>query len=90
MDGWSSAWKQIFDTIETTDSDDKELAALSDRLWADHSYQEDEMDRVVLSVDLKVSRDGRVVWHKTKSLIAMATRKAVHGALGVHSCQSCG
>ncbi|WP_373237048.1 saccharopine dehydrogenase C-terminal domain-containing protein [Cohaesibacter celericrescens] len=76
LDGWSDAWKSVFDTIETTDNDDKELAALSDRLWADHSYQEGEMDRVVLSVDLKVSHDGRVVWHKTKSLDSYGTAQS--------------
>ena len=70
LGGWSEAWEDIFKIIEMTDKegDDADLAALSDRLWADHAYQEGERDRVVMSVEMKVKRKGQVVWHKAKSL----------------------
>lgn len=76
--GWSQAWDDIFKTIETTHSenDDRELEALSDRLWADHAYHEGERDRVVMSVELKVSRNGQTLWHKAKSLDSYGTSQS--------------
>ena len=76
--GWSEAWADIFKTIETTHSehDDTELAQLSDRLWADHAYHEGERDRVVMSVELKVTRNGQTLWHKAKSLDSYGTNQA--------------
>ncbi|WP_319414248.1 saccharopine dehydrogenase C-terminal domain-containing protein [uncultured Cohaesibacter sp.] len=76
--GWKEAWKDIFNTIETTDNDrvDAELGPLSDRLWADYSYEDGEFDRVVLTVELKVSRNGQTIWHKAKSMDSFGTRHA--------------
>ena len=74
--GWKEAWSDIFRSLETNGSDDAELETLSDRLWADHAYEEGERDRVVLSVELKVTRDGKTLWHKAKSLDAYGTAKS--------------
>ena len=67
LDGWSDAWEPIFRFVDEEalgpDGESK-LITLSDQLWADHSYQENEADRVVLVVDLKASKDDVVVWHK--------------------------
>ena len=68
LNGWAEAWSEVFETLSSGPADEDELAQLSDKLWADHAYQEDEMDRVVLSVELKVMRGDQVVWHKAKSL----------------------
>ncbi|WP_316859464.1 saccharopine dehydrogenase family protein [uncultured Cohaesibacter sp.] len=76
LDGWAEAWKDIFDTIDTTEADEVEekLGLLSDRLWSDHAYDLGEFDRVVLCVELKVSRDGITLWHKSKSIDSLGTR----------------
>ncbi|WP_316859465.1 saccharopine dehydrogenase family protein [uncultured Cohaesibacter sp.] len=71
LDGWSDAWSDIFNFVEHElagpDGDDK-LAAMSEQLWTDHAYDAGEPDRVVLVVELKASRDGKVVWHKDYAL----------------------
>nr|WP_319389294.1 saccharopine dehydrogenase family protein [uncultured Cohaesibacter sp.] len=76
--GWTEAWKGIFNTIEMTPADkvDAELGPLSDKLWADHRYEEGEFDRVVLTVELKVMRNGITIWHKAKSIDSLGTRHA--------------
>ena len=76
--GWSEAWKDIFNTIEMTANDrvDAELGPLSDKLWADYRYEDGEFDRVVLTVELKVSRNGQTIWHKAKSMDSYGTRHA--------------
>ncbi|WP_319496182.1 saccharopine dehydrogenase C-terminal domain-containing protein [uncultured Cohaesibacter sp.] len=76
--GWSEAWKDIFNTIEMTTADkvDAELGPLSDKLWADHRYEEGEFDRVVLTVELKVMRNGITIWHKAKSIDSLGSRHA--------------
>nr|WP_319484943.1 saccharopine dehydrogenase C-terminal domain-containing protein [uncultured Cohaesibacter sp.] len=76
--GWSEAWKDIFNTIEMTAADkvDAELGPLSDKLWADHRYEEGEFDRVVLTVELKVMRNGITIWHKAKSIDSLGSRHA--------------
>ena len=78
LPGWSEAWKDIFNTIETTDTNkvDAELGPLSDKLWADYRYEDGEFDRVVLTVELKVSRNGQTIWHKAKSIDSLGTRHA--------------
>ena len=63
LNGWAEAWAEIFATVG--DMSDAEIKALSDRLWAENAYGEDDPDRVVLCVDLKAERDGAPVWHKT-------------------------
>lgn len=64
MKGWTSAWADIFETVERGDLD--ELRALSQRLWDEHAYQDDEEDRVVLYVALSVG--GAEPWHASLAL----------------------
>ena len=71
--GWSDAWAPIFELLDHPEEDQYEqhLQEVSDQLWQKHAYHEGEYDRVVLSVALKVSRNGHVLWHKTKSIDAV-------------------
>ncbi len=82
LGGWSKAWSNIFKTLERTEhkGEEKELVELSDRLWQDHAYQAGEFDRVVLSVDLRVKRNGSTLWHKSKCLDSFGTE--VSSAMG--------
>ena len=41
---------------------------MSDEFWKLHAYDEGEPDRVVMCVELQVSRDGEDVWHKSYAL----------------------
>ncbi len=67
LNGWSEAWADVFREVETLSGPegDARLQEMSDQFWADHAYDEDEPDRVVLCVGLAAERDGRQVWHKT-------------------------
>jgi saccharopine dehydrogenase (NADP+, L-glutamate forming) len=40
------------------------LKEISDDLWDRYSYKDGEVDRVILTVELKVENDTEVVWHK--------------------------
>jgi len=64
--GWKDAWADIFSEIDSLESQEVEgrLKILSDDLWKKYSYKEDEVDRVILTVELKVKKDSEVVWHK--------------------------
>ena len=64
--GWKAAWTDIFSEVDSLDSQEVEgrLKILSDDLWKKYSYKEDEVDRVILTVELKVKKDSEVVWHK--------------------------
>ncbi|MDB4598492.1 saccharopine dehydrogenase NADP-binding domain-containing protein [Candidatus Pseudothioglobus singularis] len=64
--GWKSAWSNIFSEVDSLNSADSEarLKEISDDLWSNYSYKEDEFDRVILTVELKVKNDSKVVWHK--------------------------
>ena len=64
--GWKNAWSDIFSEIDSLDPQEVEerLKILSDDLWKKYSYKEDEVDRVILTVELKVKKDSNVVWHK--------------------------
>ncbi|WP_321338253.1 saccharopine dehydrogenase family protein [Breoghania sp.] len=82
LDGWSDAWADIFHFVEHDISGpdgDQKLESLSKQLWTDHSYDEGEPDRVVLVVDLKASKDGNTVWHKSYALDAKGD--ATHSAM---------
>lgn len=63
LNGWAEAWAGIFAEVGT--ASDARLQELADKLLAENAYGADEPDRVVLCVDLKVERDGAVVWHKS-------------------------
>ncbi|PLW78615.1 saccharopine dehydrogenase family protein [Cohaesibacter celericrescens] len=73
LDGWSDAWADIFHFVEhevSGEDGEAKLAKMSEQLWTDHAYDEEEPDRVVLVVDLKVNHDGQTVWHKNYALDA--------------------
>jgi saccharopine dehydrogenase-like NADP-dependent oxidoreductase len=67
LNGWAAAWGDIFKEIETLSGQggDARLKEMSDQLWADHAYGENDPDRVILCVSLKAEKDGMPVWHKT-------------------------
>ena len=72
LNGWSSAWRDVFDEIETLagPEGDARLAEMSDQFWRDHAYADGEPDRVVLCVGLKAERDGETVYDKTYAMDA--------------------
>ena len=67
LNGWSEAWAPVFAEIETLSGPEGEarLKEMSDQFWTDNAYDEGEPDRVVLCVELKAERAGKVVWHKS-------------------------
>jgi saccharopine dehydrogenase-like NADP-dependent oxidoreductase len=77
LNGWSAAWKPVFDEIETLSgpAGDARLADLSAELLARNSYAPGEPDRVVLFVSLKAdghsdTNNGVPVFHETWALDA--------------------
>ena len=64
--GWKNAWRDIFSEVDTLDVSIAEarLKEISDDLWDRYSYTDGEVDRVILTVELKVENDTEVVWHK--------------------------
>lgn len=75
--GWKTTWADIFSEVDTLDSQEVEerLKILSDDLWKKYSYKEDEVDRVILTVELKVKKDSKVVWHKQFLLDTLGNTK---------------
>ncbi|MCZ7675139.1 MAG: saccharopine dehydrogenase NADP-binding domain-containing protein [Roseovarius sp.] len=67
LNGWAEAWKDIFAEVERLQGPEGEarLREMSEALWRENAYGEDDPDRVVLCVSLKAEKDGRAVWHKT-------------------------
>lgn len=72
LDGWSIAWKSIFDEMDRLTGDEAQarMAELSVELEEKYSYDEGEPDRVVLCVDLEAKKDGATVWRKSYQLDA--------------------
>ena len=70
LNGWSEAWADIFAEIETLEGEagDTRLAEMSDQFWSAHAYDDGEPDRVVMCVELEVSKDGAPVWHQSYAL----------------------
>ena len=70
LEGWSDAWKEIFQLVENADGEAgaKALQDKSDQLWEQFRYDDGEPDRVVLSVELQVDNDGETVWHQVVCL----------------------
>lgn len=70
LEGWAEAWRDIFATIDNLRAEDAEavLKEMSDDLWQKHSYQPDEVDRVVLCVEHEVRNGGRSIWHQSYSV----------------------
>lgn len=73
LQGWSDAWKPLFDEIETLEgkAGDERLLQMSEQLWETESYGEGEADRVVLVVELEARDANGAVWHKCYSLDAV-------------------
>jgi saccharopine dehydrogenase (NADP+, L-glutamate forming) len=67
LNGWSEAWADVFAEIETLSGPegDARLKEMSDQFWNENAYDDGEPDRVVLCVELKATRDGKTVWHKS-------------------------
>jgi len=64
--GWKNSWREIFsevDSLEPSLAEDR-LKEISDDLWNKYSYKDGEVDRVILTVELRVERESQVVWHK--------------------------
>jgi saccharopine dehydrogenase (NADP+, L-glutamate forming) len=75
--GWSTAWKYLFDEIaelaksdRSVDEIEQRLTTISQELEQKYSYNDNEPDRVVLSVDLVATNNGKEVWHKSYLLDA--------------------
>lgn len=69
LEGWAEAWRDIFTTIDTLKADEAEtvLKEMSVELWQKHSYQAEEVDRVVLCVEHEVRNGDRTIWHRSYS-----------------------
>ncbi|MBZ0123130.1 MAG: saccharopine dehydrogenase [Roseovarius sp.] len=67
LNGWAEAWRDIFAEVDTLHGPegDARLREMSEELWRDNAYGEDDPDRVVLCVSLKAEKGGVPVWHKT-------------------------
>lgn len=63
--GWANAWRDLFKTVE--DGNEETLAKVSEGLWREHRYNENERDRVVLWVELRVDNKatGAPIWSQT-------------------------
>ncbi|MEM9413054.1 MAG: saccharopine dehydrogenase family protein [Planctomycetota bacterium] len=70
LDGWTDAWSGIFDLVESLHNGDGKsvLESKSDELWKNYRYQPGEPDRVVLTVELKATREDETVWHQVYCL----------------------
>ncbi len=73
LQGWSEAWKPLFDEIETLrgEAGDARMLQMSEELWQTESYNEGEPDRVVLVVELEARKNGQAVWHQCETLDAV-------------------
>ena len=70
--GWSKAWQHLFDQVADLTSGkysqeqaDAKLTDISKELEEKYSYETNEPDRVVLSVELEAKKDGQTVWHQS-------------------------
>jgi hypothetical protein len=64
----------LFDTLDPEIAEDR-LKAISDDLWNKYSYRDEEVDRVILTVELKVKNDSEIVWHKQFLLDTLGNSK---------------
>lgn len=75
--GWKDAWSDIFSEVDTLDPEIAEdrLKAISEDLWNKYSYRDEEVDRVILTVELKVKKGSKVIWHKQFLLDTLGNTK---------------
>ena len=73
LEGWSQAWSGIFEQLEALDPPGSEqaLTTLSEQLWADYAYADDEADRVVLCVELEAESPGGSRFHEASIIDAV-------------------
>ena len=75
--GWKNAWSDIFTEVDSLDPQiaEERLKFISDDLWNKYSYRDNEVDRVILTVELKVKSKSEVVWHKQFLLDTLGNNK---------------
>ena len=75
--GWKNAWGEIFSEVDTLDPSiaESRLKEISDDLWDKYSYKDGEVDRVILTVELKVENESQIVWHKQYLMDTLGNNK---------------
>jgi saccharopine dehydrogenase (NADP+, L-glutamate forming) len=75
--GWKDAWSDIFSEVDTLDPEiaENRLKVISEDLWNKYSYRDEEVDRVILTVELKVKNGSKVIWHKQFLLDTLGNTK---------------
>ena len=69
LNGWTLAWKEIFNMLEKQNADIKEqIQQKSDELWNKYRYNINEEDRVVLWVNLEATQRKEKVFSSTYQL----------------------
>ena len=75
--GWTTAWRPIFDLVDSlegvpAEEAEAQLAAKADELWQEYAYADGEADRVVLCVEMAVTDPdtGNKIWHQAYNLDA--------------------
>lgn len=64
--GWAKAWEGIFQNLET--ADENWLKTKSDELWQKYAYEQNEKDRVVLTVSLTAKENSKTTWSESLSI----------------------
>lgn len=79
--GWSTAWQYLFDEVASITSEDisandaeQKLKMISQQLEEKYSYDINEPDRVVLSVELVAKQGNKTVWHNSYLLDACGNK----------------
>ena len=66
LDGWQEAWRDIFEMLENkSDTIEDDIAKKSEELLRDNKYQDNEEDRVVLSVRLKAFENKKTIFESS-------------------------
>ena len=69
LNGWSIAWKDIFNMLENNPSNlEEKIQNKSNELWNLHQYKSNEEDRVVLWVNLEAKKNNKIVWSSSYHL----------------------
>tara|TARA_B100001123_G_scaffold371036_2_gene433922 strand:- start:736 stop:1860 length:1125 start_codon:yes stop_codon:yes gene_type:complete len=69
LNGWTLAWKEIFDMLEKQDTNiDEQIQIKSNELWKNYRYDKNEEDRVVLWVNLEAYHQNKKVFSSTYKL----------------------
>ena len=69
LNGWTSAWKEIFNMLEKQDANiEEQIQQKSDELWNSYRYDKNEEDRVVLWVNLEAKQQDKKLFSSTYQL----------------------